>query len=70
MKLVPAYLDVLMRDKGLSNSKLSRDAKVSAPRIGQIRSGRYIPYDGELLRIAKVLNVDNPETLLRPINLS
>lgn len=68
MKPTPVFLDTVMYEKRLSNSKLAVASRVSAPRIGQIRSGRYIPYDIELSRIADALGVDDPESLLVPLD--
>lgn len=68
MRPTPVFLDTVMHEKRLSNSKLAVASRVSAPRIGQIRSGRYIPYDIELSRIADALGVDDPESLLVPLD--
>lgn len=71
MELKPVRLDAVIREKGLSNRALSRanGVRVSAERIGQIRSGRYIPYDSELSQIAKALKVENAESLLEPLEV-
>lgn len=68
MRPTLVFLDTIMHEKRLSNSKLALASRVSAPRIGQIRSGRYIPYDIELSRIADALGVDDPESLLVPLD--
>lgn len=35
--------------------------------IGWIEEGRFIPYDSQLEKIARVLGIDEPETLMEPV---
>ena len=69
MRLVPVRLDGVMRERGMTNTALARarGVRVTSQRIGQIRSGRYVPYEPELRQIAKALNVEDAESLLEPL---
>lgn len=71
MELKPVRLDAVIRERGISNRALSRmdGVKVTAERIGQIRRGRYIPYDSELAQIANALKVEDAESLLEPLEV-
>ena len=65
--LKPVKMRRYREQKGMSRQALAASSRVSAPTIGKTESGRYIPYDTELQRIAVVLGVDNPADLLEPI---
>jgi transcriptional regulator with XRE-family HTH domain len=56
------------RAKGLNKTKLGQLASVHPAQIGQIESGRVVPYPPTLLRIANVLEwAEDPEGLLKEV---
>ncbi len=57
------------RELGISKAELARRANVQANVIGWIEAGRFRPYEVQLQRIAGVLGVDDPETLLDEIEV-
>lgn len=57
------------RELGLSKAELSRQSDVQANVIGWIEAGRFKPYPSQLERIAQVLGVDDPESLLDQIEV-
>lgn len=65
--LKPVKMRKYRERRGMSRQTLAVVSNVSAPVIGKTESGRYIPYDCELERIAKALGVDDPADLMRPI---
>ncbi len=56
-------------DRGWSRSELARRARMSAPDIGKIESGRLNPYPSQLTKIAEALGVDSDvaEALLEEV---
>lgn len=69
MKLKPTKLREFREAAGLSRSELARKAKMQASDVGMAESGRFIPYDVQMRRIADVLGIDNPDTLLEPLEV-
>ena len=57
------------REIGMSKAELARQAEVNASVIGWIESGRFKPYPIQLERIAAVLGVRDPESLLDEIEV-
>ena len=49
-----------------TQTQLARETGVKAGMIGWIESGRFIPYEIHLVKIADALGVDDPEWLLEP----
>ena len=52
------------REIGMSKAELSRRADVQPNIIGWIEARRFRPYPAQLERIANVLGVDDPSSLL------
>lgn len=69
MALVTVDLKRIRENAGYSRSELARLARMQASTITNIESGRFIPYDSQLKKIADVLGVDNPESLLQPLRV-
>lgn len=67
IELRPVRLDEVMLLKRIRNSDLSRMTGIQAGVIGWIRTGRFIPYQSQLDKIAKALDVDDPYSLLEPM---
>jgi transcriptional regulator with XRE-family HTH domain len=54
-----------MRERrGWSKSELARRAGLNQTTVSAVESGRLIPYDTQLLKLAKALGVPDPEALL------
>jgi transcriptional regulator with XRE-family HTH domain len=58
----------LREQAGHSRAELGRRARIHPAREGQIESGRVVPYDVELQRLAEALDFEgDPADLLQPI---
>lgn len=57
------------RELGLSKAELSRRSDVQANIISWVEARRFKPYRVQLERIAAVLGVSNPESLLDEIEV-
>ena len=66
--LKPVKMRTYRERRGMSRQKLAVVSNVAAPTIGKVESGRYIPYDAELQRIAQALGVEDPADLLQPLD--
>ena len=56
----------LREQRGLTRARLGALAEVHPARVGQIESGRYVPYPPELGRLARALGWQGqPEQLLQ-----
>lgn len=62
----PVMMRAIREAKGLNKSQLAFAAKMQPNIIGWIESGRFIPFDSQLAKIAAVLGVEDPEELMRP----
>lgn len=62
-------LTKLREEQGLNKTKLGQMASVHPAYVGQIESGRVVPYLPTLKRIAKALRFKgDPEELLREVD--
>jgi ribosome-binding protein aMBF1 (putative translation factor) len=62
-------IEKVRTDHGMNKADLSRVAKMQASVIGQIESGRFIPYDSQLLKIATALDwKGEPADLLNEVS--
>ena len=53
--------------RGFTKSQLSYAARVPASTVGQIESGRFVPYGPQLERLARALGfLGDPAELLEP----
>jgi transcriptional regulator with XRE-family HTH domain len=50
-------LTTLRKQKGWSMSELARRTGMGQPTIGQIESGRLIPYESQLIKLADALGL-------------
>ncbi len=66
-QLQPVKMKTIREKQKMTKQALSWKSGLNASLIGQIESGRYIPYDSQLEKLAKALNVKDPDTLLEPI---
>jgi len=57
------------REIGITKAELARRAHVQANTIGWIEAGRFKPYPVQLERIADVLGVADPSSLLDEIEV-
>lgn len=67
--LIPVRMREAREAARLTREKLGAKSGVSPSLIGQIESGRFIPYDSQLNRIAEALGVENPDELLEPLGV-
>lgn len=70
MMLKPVAMGQVRAARGMTRADLARAAKMQAGTITWIEDGRFIPYDSQLEKLAKALNVTDPETLLAPLEVS
>jgi ribosome-binding protein aMBF1 (putative translation factor) len=50
-------LSQMRSSKGWSRAELARRAHMSASDVGKIESGRLLPYQGQLAKLAKALGI-------------
>lgn len=67
MILTPVKMQAVREEQGLSRSKLARMAELQPTMITWIETGRFVPYPAQLDRLARVLDVSDPEELLEPL---
>ncbi len=58
------FLEHKRREIGITKSELARRAKIQPGVIGWIEEGRFKPYDSQLEKLAKSLEIDDPQSLL------
>ena len=66
-EMTPVAMKEIRESRGMTKAQLARETKMQAGLIGWIESGRFIPYESQLKNIAKVLGVDDPESLLEQV---
>jgi len=49
-------LSVVRRSRGWSKNELARKASLHPALVGQIESGRFLPYSVQLIRLARALD--------------
>ena len=54
-------LKKLREERGWSKAELARRAGLNASTVGWIESGRFRPYDGQLLKLAAALELGEPQ---------
>lgn len=69
MKLIPVKMRQIREERGFSKAELARRSKMHSGEVGMIESGRLIPYPVQLERLADALNIENPESLLEPLEV-
>jgi len=69
-RLKPTAMKTIREQRGMTKSHLARKAEMQAGMITWIESGRFVPYESQLKKIAGVLGVDDPESLLEPIEVT
>ena len=59
----------LRQEVGLSQSALARRANLNQATVNQVERGRLLPYDGQLAKLARALEVPDAdkETLLQEV---
>lgn len=66
----PNKIGALRKAKGWSKAELARRSVMQPGTIGWIEEGRFIPYDGQLSKIADALGYDGePLELLQPLEV-
>lgn len=65
--LKPVRLKAVREQAGMSKAALFKASGVDVGTIGRIESGRFIPYDPQLTRLAGALGVDDPASLMQPL---
>lgn len=63
----PVAMASVRKAKGLTRAELSRRTGMQANMIAWIETGRFYPYDSQIEKIAKCLNVPDPTTLLEQV---
>ena len=69
-KLVPVAMSRIREARGMTRAALARKAEMQAGTITIIESGRYIPYESQLGKLAAALGVSDPESLLAPLEVT
>ena len=67
MPVTPLSLKEERERRGLSRAALARKADMNPSEISHIESGRHIPYDSQLLKIAAALGVEDVSLITRPL---
>ena len=67
-EMKPVAMKDIRESKGMTKAQLARLAKMQAGTIGWIESGRFIPYESQLENIARVLEVENPSSLMEQVS--
>lgn len=67
-QLKPRALERVREEKGMTRAALARAANMQAGTITWIETGRFIPYKSQLEKLAAALGVDDPESLLVPLD--
>ena len=63
-------MTVLREQRKWTKAELARRTKMHPSGIGLIESGRLKPYESQLAKIASVLGVRSPRTLLEEVRLA
>ena len=66
-KMRPVKMMLVRQDKSITRAELSRRAGMQANMIAWIETGRFHPYPSQIEKIAKCLNVNDPQMLLEQI---
>lgn len=66
-EMKPTALSKYREDRGMNRSDLARATGMQAGTIAWIETGRFVPYDSQLNKLAEALDVDDPEMLLAEI---
>ena len=62
-------IEKLRVEKGWSKAALARKAEIQQGVVGWIESGRYVPYDSQLRKLAKALDWQgDPSDLLKEVD--
>ncbi len=67
-RMTPVAMKEFREKRGMSKADLARATGMQAGTIGWIESGRFIPYDSQLVNIANALGVEDPHTLLEQVS--
>ncbi len=51
-------LETMRRRRGWSQARLAREAALNQSTVCQIESGRFVPYETQLAKLAKALDID------------
>lgn len=62
-------LRLIRRKHRLSQLQLGYLANVQPSDLSRMETGRLVPYPSQLERLARVLQCENPEDLLKPVQL-
>lgn len=65
--LEPVKMENVRKKRGMTRAALARAAGMQAGTITWIETGRFIPYESQLAKLAEALGVDDPESLLEPL---
>lgn len=65
--MTPVKMKTFREEKKLSKAELARRASMQANMIGWIECGRFVPFDSQLEKIARALDVDDPAELMKPL---
>lgn len=65
--LEPVKMENVRKKRGMTRADLARAAGMQAGTITWIETGRFIPYESQLAKLAEALGVDDPESLLEPL---
>lgn len=67
-EMKPCLLRTVRETSGMSRAELSRKANMQAGVVGWVETGRFIPYDSQLLKLAAALDWQgDPHELLEVV---
>jgi len=61
-------MSTIRKERGMKRSELARKAGMQAGMISWIETGRFVPYESQIEKIAKALGVDDPGVLLEEVS--
>lgn len=67
--LTPVRMREVRKSQKKTYADLARATGMQAGVISWIETGRFIPYESQLEKIAAVLGVNDPESLLEPLEV-
>lgn len=69
-RLKPVAMKSARERLGMTKAQLARVTGMQAGTITWIECGRFVPYESQLTKIAEALGVEEPESLLEPIEVA
>lgn len=66
-EMIPIKLSAIREERGWKRSDLARKTGMQAGMISWIETGRFIPYESQIAKIAKALDIEDPSVLFEEV---